>query len=111
MMVNIQQIERGIQRYVEMEIAQKAVGVQKFATYFLMPQIPKKIEELFSKHKDGIIMRDFLDENANVDIDRLYNDSKSAIQKSGQFEMFGIIFNETDIDKIYDYIKRTSMMG
>ena len=110
MKATIQQIERGIQRYVEMEIAQKAVGAQKFMTYFLMPQIPKKIEELFSKHKDGIVLKEFLDENGNVDVDRLYNDSKNAIQRSGQIEMFGIIFNETDIDKIYDYIKRTSMM-
>lgn len=110
-MVNIQQIERGIQKYVEMEIAQKAVGAQKFMTYFMIPQIPKKIEELFSKYKDGMIMKEFLDENANVDIDKLYNSSKTAIQRSGQIEMFGIIFNETDVDKIYDYIKRTSIMG
>jgi hypothetical protein len=109
MIVNIQQIERGVQKYVEMEIAQKAVGLQKFATYFLIPQIPKKVEELFSKHKDGIIIKDFLDENANIDIDRLYNDSKQAIQRSGQFEMFGIVFNEMDIDKLYDYIKKTTI--
>ena len=109
MMVNIQQIERGIQRYVEMEIAQKAVGFSKFATYFIIPQIPKKVEELFSKHKDGILFKDFLDENANVDLDSIYNSAKSAVQRSGQFELFGIIFTETDIDKLYDYIKRTTI--
>jgi hypothetical protein len=108
-MVNIQQIERGLQKYVEVEIAQKAVGFQKFATYFMIPQIPKKLEELFSKHKDGMIFKDFLDENANVDLDNLYNNAKSAIQRSGQFEMFGIIFTEVDIDKLYDYIKRTTI--
>jgi hypothetical protein len=59
-MVTVQQIEKGIQRYVENEIAQKAVGVQKFATYFLLPQIPKKFEELYAKYKDGMIIKDFL---------------------------------------------------
>jgi hypothetical protein len=108
-MITIQQIERGIQRYVENEIAQKAVGVQKFATYFLLPQIPKKFEELYTKYKDGMIIKDFFDENGNVDLEQLYNSAKSAIQRSGQFEMFGLIFNETDVDKLYDYIKRTTI--
>jgi hypothetical protein len=108
-MVTIQQIERGVQTYIEMEIAQKAVGIQKFATYFLIPQIPKKIEQLFSKHKDGFILKDFLDENANIDLDALYNSAKTAIRKSGQIEMFGIIFTESDIDKLNEYIKRTTM--
>lgn len=107
-MVTLQQVERGITNYIENEIAQKAVGIQKFATYFMMPQIPKKIEELFIKHKNGVIIKDFIDSNSNVDIDKLYNTAKLAIQKSGQFEIYGIIFNETDVDKIYNYIRRTS---
>jgi hypothetical protein len=40
-----------------------------------------------------------------VDIDALYSNAKSAMQKSGMVEMFGIIFNESDIDKLYAYIR------
>ena len=49
---------------------------------------------------------ELVDSKNNVDLDALYNHGKSAIQKSGQFEFMGIIFNETDVDKLYDYIKR-----
>lgn len=107
-MVTLQQVERGIVNYIETEIANKAVGFQKFGIYFLMPQIPKKIESLFSKNKDNEMFKIYLDENGNIDLDAIYNNSKQAIRKSGQFEMYGIIFNETDIDKIYNYIRRTN---
>lgn len=46
-----------------------------------------------------------------VDLDQLYNRSKTAIAKSGQIELAGIIFNETDIDKLYSYIRNTSIQG
>jgi hypothetical protein len=48
------------------------------------------------------------DENNNIDLDLVYNMSKDAVKKSGQFVLCGIIFNETDIDKIYTYIKNTT---
>lgn len=108
-MVNLQQVEVGIINYIEKEIAQKAVGMQKFAIYFLMPQIPKKIEELFNKNKDNAMLNIYLDENGNIDLDAVYNNAKQAIRKSGQITMWGIIFNESDIDKIYTYIKNTTI--
>jgi hypothetical protein len=52
-------------------------------------------------------MKDFMDENGNIELDKVYSQAKEAIQKSGQFEMYNIIFNETDIDKLYGYIKQT----
>ena len=51
------------------------------------------------------MMRDLFDENKNLKIDEIYNMAKQAIKKSGQFTYFGIIFNETDNDKRYNYIK------
>jgi hypothetical protein len=106
MVVNIQQIQNGIIGYVENEIASKAVGVKKFGIYFMLPIIKKTVYNYIAKAYD--IMPDLFDENKNIKIDDVYNYAKSAIQKSGQFEFAGIIFNETDVDKLYSYIKGTA---
>ena len=105
MYINTQQIQLGADKFIENEIARKAVGVNKFAVYFAMPIINKKITQYIESFSSNPITKDIFDENKNVDIDTVYNMAKSAIQKSGQFVYYGIVFNETDVDKLYNYIK------
>lgn len=109
MKVNVQQVQRGIINFIDNELGQKAVGINKFAIYFLLPQIPNKINALYGTYKNNPMFKDFFDESGNVDLDKLYNTSKEAIRKSGQVEYMGIIFNESDIDKLYNYIKNTQI--
>ena len=106
MMVNLEQVQTGIVNFVDREIGSKATGLKKFGVYFLMPSIKKTVADYLLKLKG--FMPELFDENNNVDIDKFYSISKDAIRKSGQFEFMGIIFNETDIDKLYSYIKSTS---
>ena len=108
MLVNVQQIQMGATNFIEKEIASKAVGFQKFATYFVLPKINKAIAEYIHRIKDNPMAKDFFAENGSVDLDEVYNLSKQAIQKSGQFTVYGVILGETDIDKMYEYIKNTS---
>ena len=107
-MVNLEQIQMGILGFVEKESASKATGFKKFGIYFMMPTIKKSVVDYLVKMKS--FMPDLFDENSNVDLDQFYNLAKDAIKKSGQFEFMGIIFNETDIDKLYSYIKSTGTM-
>lgn len=107
-MVNLEQIQMGILGFVEKEIASKATGFKKFGIYFMMPTIKKSVVDYLVKMKS--FMPDLFDENGNVDLDQFYNLAKDAIKKSGQFEFMGVIFNETDIDKLYSYIKSTGTM-
>lgn len=109
MFVNAQQIQMGVDNFVEEEIAKKAVGANKFMVYFAMPIINKKIIEYINKYSTNNATKDFFDENNNVDIDTVYNMAKSAVKKSGQFMFYGIVFNETDIDKLYNYIRGTTV--
>lgn len=106
-MVNIEQIQMGLNKYIEEEIAKKATGFNKFAVYFALPSINKKIPQLITNFKDNEMAKDFFDENGNINLDEIYNNAKIAISKSGQFSLYGIIFNETDVDKLYNYIKNT----
>jgi hypothetical protein len=97
MLVTNKQIENGILAFVEKEIAAKATGFKKFAVYFIMPNLKNLIPEYMNKL--------MLTNTNDVDLDTLYNNAKIAIKKSGQFEFMGVIFNETDVDLLYRYIK------
>ena len=70
-----------------------------------------KVNEVTASYmqKFSSINMGFFDENGNVELDTVYKMAKDAVQKSGQFTLFGIIFNETDIDKLYTYIKNTQV--
>lgn len=105
MFVNAQQVQLGVSKYTDNEIGKKAVGVNKFMVYFALPIINKKVLQYIETYSKDPLTKDMFDENKNIDIDSIYNMAKSAVQKSGQFTMYGIVFNETDIDKLYNYIK------
>lgn len=107
MIVNLEQVQMGVVNFIEKEIASKATGFKKFGVYFLMPTIKNMVVDYMNKMKK--IMPELFDENGNVHIDKFYNTAKDAIKKSGQFEFMGIIFNETDVDKLYSYIKSTGI--
>jgi hypothetical protein len=105
MFVNTEQIQMGVTNFIENEIAKKAVGVNKFITYFSMPIITKKITQYVNSFSQNEMTKEMFDENNNLDIDTVYRMAKDAIKKSGQFVFYGIMFNENDIDKLYTYIK------
>jgi hypothetical protein len=109
MFVNVNQIQIGIANFIENEIASKATGFQKFATYFILQRINGIIANYINAFKSNEFMKDLFNSNGDVDIDALYNMCKKAIQKSGQFEIAGVILGETDIDKIYSYIRNTTV--
>jgi hypothetical protein len=102
MVSSIEQIQKGVREYVEREIASQATGFRKFAVHFIIPQIDKYTSDYLMKFKN--IIPDMFDANGNVRLEEVYNNAKRAIQQSGQFEFMGIIFNETDVDKLYYYI-------
>lgn len=106
MFVNTQKVQIGITNFIEQEIASKAVGFQKFATYFVLPKVNKVIEQYMIQLKDNPIVKDMFNENGDVNIDELYNMAKQAVRKSGQFAVYGVLLDESDIDKIYAYIVR-----
>jgi hypothetical protein len=109
MFVNTNQIQVGLTNFIEAEIGAKATGVQKFATYFALPIINNKVVSFVNSFKENEFTKDFFNSNGDVDLDVIYNMSKQAIQKSGQFAVAGIIFSESDIDKLYSYIRSTKI--
>lgn len=111
MVVSINQIQNGVLSFIENEIAKKAVGIQKFATYFFMIAYADKVTNFITTLQENPMIKplEIFTDSGNVDVDRLYNFAKQAIQKSGQITFAGIIFNESDIDKLYEYIRRSGV--
>ena len=107
MFVNTEQIKIGVNNFIDNELGKKSSGFQKFAVYFALPIINKKVESYINSFSENELTKDMFDENKNLDLDKIYNMSKDAIHKSGQFLLYGIVFNETDIDKLYASIRNT----
>lgn len=108
MFVNTEQIQLGVTRFVENELAAKAVGMNKFLLYFALPLVQKKVVQYVNSYAENPLTTEMFDKNHNVDLDAVYSMAKTAVQKSGQFIAYGIVFNETDIDKLYNYIRETA---
>lgn len=106
MVVSIQQIQNGVVNYMEQEIARQSVGLNKFGVYFMMPGIRKMVGQKLLEYNKSEFFTDLFDPNGNVVIDEVYNYAKEAIRKSGNVTIGNMIFNESDIDKLYQYITR-----
>ena len=106
MKVSIEQIQKAIELYFNQEILPKAVGFKKFTTALVFNMYKPKLQDLLINLADNHIvkMSGVVDEQQFVNIDALYNYAKDAVQKSGQFEVLGIIFTETDLDKVYSLL-------
>ena len=109
MFVNTNQIQVGLYNFIDKEIGVKAVDLQKFKIYFLLPIIINKAADYINAFKENEFTKGFFNSNGDVDLDAIYGMSTQAIQKSGQFTMGGVILNETDLDRLYNYIKNTSV--
>lgn len=109
MKVNIEQTQRAITEYFNQEILAKTTGWKKFTTDLAFNLYKAKLPEIFLRLSENALIKGtgVVDENHFIDIEMLYTHAKSSIQKSGQVEFLGILFNDADIDKLYNYMKNT----
>lgn len=103
--MNINQIELGLMDFIHNEIASKTSGLMKFLIYTGSFLGAGKVENMIMTHQKLLKDLGILLDDGAIDIDILYEASKKGIEKSGKFEYKGIIFDETDIDKLYQYIR------
>lgn len=109
MKLNIEQMQRAITEYFNQEILTKTTGWKKFITDLVFNLYKAKIPDMFLRLSENVLIKGtgIIDENHFIDIEALYTHAKSSIQKSGQVEFLGILFNDADVDKLYNYMKNT----
>jgi hypothetical protein len=106
MFVNAEQIQLGVETFITNEIGNKTIGFKKFGISFLAEIGTRATAHYInSLASNPILSLVVFDENHNVNIDEVHTMAKAAIQKSGPFNLMGVIFNESDIDKLYNYIR------
>lgn len=102
-MVSYDQIKRGIVHYINRDLAPlapKALGVGLAA--FGPVVVESKLKQFFST---GLFAGTSLVDGNMVDIEEVIRLLKPAAEGKWPIEMFGFTFSESDLDKIYRYIK------
>jgi hypothetical protein len=102
-MTSYDQIKRGIIRYINTDlapVAPKPIGIGLAA--FGPVVIESKMKQFFSS---GLFSGTPLTDGNSVDVDEVYKLLKPAAENKWPIEMFGFHFTESDLDKIYRYIK------
>ena len=102
------QIETGLMKYIQNEIAAKAQGPMKFIIYTGTFLGTIRFEEMFNQYKDHPLIKSLgvIGENEEIDVETLYSAMKRAMETIGTFEYMGIKFNMSDVDSLYNYIRR-----
>lgn len=104
--MDLEQVEQGILNYLKREIADKADGILKFVIYTGMNMPNFRIRPIIESYRDNELVKlsgIFSDEN-HIDINKLYQAAKQAMQQCHHVEYMGIKFNSEDVDKLYHYI-------
>lgn len=103
---SIQQIQQGVSRYVNEELAKKKTGPSKFLIHFLEGLLAPQITSyLISLQSNPLLSQSMFDENGNVYLDNLATAAKTAFDKSGgKITAMGFVFDKSDVDTLMSYI-------
>lgn len=108
MNVTQERLHSAILTYAEEEIARKASGMTKFASYFLITSLANHPEKTVGAIISNplIKMTDIVNADGTIRADDLYSAARSAMEKSVSVTVSGITFTVPDIDKIYTILQR-----
>lgn len=108
MNVTREQLHNAIMVYAEQEIAAKASGFAKFASYFLISSLQNHPEKTVGLILDNPIVKltDIVNDDGTIKADELYSAARTAMERSSSITLWGITFTVPDIDKIYTIMQR-----
>lgn len=110
-MANLAQVQAGLNQYIAQEFLSKMTGWQKWVFGASAAMLNGNITNIFNQLKNSNIvkMMGVIDENDNIDIDKLYVAFKEQARQSSVTFNVPVIgattFNESDVDKLYSFIK------
>lgn len=109
MIVTIEQIQAGIIKYIDTQLAPRAEGIMKFMLYFFTPSVPKLVVQKVNEFKSSGLAPELFDNEGNVLLDEVYKRAKEAIRKSGKLFIpkLNYFADEQDLDMLYNVIKTT----
>lgn len=109
-MVNLAQVQMGIEKYIENEIITKIVDWRKWVVGAGASMALSRSTDIFNQIKDHPVVKamGIIDENDMIDIDKLHAEfAKQAQRGAITFDvplMGALTLNAADVDKLYSYI-------
>ena len=107
MIISVEQARKAVSMFVENEIAAKASGMTRFGAYFFLGAMQNKFNGIVVDllRNPIVAAMELTDVNGNIKIDEVYNAARSAMEKCGSISAMGIIFNQADLDKLYQLMQ------
>lgn len=110
-MVNIEQVKRGIIRYIENDGTKILSDGQKFAAKLIVCMLLNNFNKNTFVFRENMVAQfafAYIDDNNNIDIEQLYQAAKEAMGNDGQSveipKVGKIRFTQADLDTIYKYV-------
>lgn len=109
-MVNLAQVQLGVEKYIENEIITKIVDWRKWVVGAGVSMALSRSTEFFNQIKDHPVVKAMgvIDDNDMIDIDKLHAEfAKQAQRGAITFDvplMGALTLNAADVDKLYSYI-------
>lgn len=104
-MVNVDQVVRGACGYFENEICRKATGVAKFGAYFMLPMLPQKVNDLMAAYAASPLFSSIF-RDGQIDLELARDYAREAMRQCGSLDVMGFRLDSTDVDSLYEYIRR-----
>lgn len=106
-------IKTAIQIYVDRELMNKGTPNQKFVTFMGASLLMNKLDSVWSTlaSNEVVSMLGIVDSAGMVDVDAVVNAAYAAIDRSGQVNVAGLVFNRSDIESFHRYMQEAVSYG
>lgn len=97
-----QEIKMGIQRYVDKELSPQLHGAKGVGIRIMLAVGIDGVAEKYLEHPmlETIGIKDA----EGIELDKLYEVAKQEVEKEGKVEVAGILFDASDVEKLYQEI-------
>lgn len=93
-------------KYLEQELIPQSDGIRKVVLYMAIPVLGSQAQQMLEQYKPAIKALGAMTEDGMIDLDVLYPRLKDAVHRAGKVPVMGVIFDETDVDKLHSIAKQ-----
>lgn len=105
MKINHADIPAIFAQFLDVAVAPKASGWQKFGAYAAAFVMQARLPQIMEQYGPIMQMAGVLDEQGMIDIDLAHNLATYAMEKSGKVNVAGYLVDSSDIEQIYQIAK------
>ena len=92
-------------QFLDVAVAPKASGWQKFGAYAAAFVMQARLPQIMEQYGPIMQMAGVLDEQGMIDIDLAHNLATYAMEKSGKVNVAGYLVDSSDVETIYQIAK------